>query len=255
MNLESLIELAKPLLDPSLLVYWLGCLLAIVVLVLIFRVNSRNRPIVPFKSGGTSVSIPPRTIRKMVEAVASQTPGIEKASVALRPKHKRLKLLIDIHLNAQSNLLEVRGDLERRIRQALKTRFGLENIRPIKIRVVKVVGEFGDMRRLLTQDGYQPQAVALRPPSAETKAPEETEPEPPASSIEPEKATSAAVGEPQPEPEPDFEPAPPPEPEPEPELPDRPAPTQSDPDPFRSRFFSETPKPEPEDEDRTDEKK
>lgn len=126
-----------------------------VTIYLITRFRRANKPIIPFRAEGGDVEIAPQTIRGLINNSARSVSGVENAHCSYQQKGSKLNVVIKIHLLASSRLVEVEREIKQRVRQSLHLHVGMEpdNVKPIKVRVAKIVGE---VQPLPSPSNYEP---------------------------------------------------------------------------------------------------
>ncbi len=144
----AMIERISPyfdrLIEAPFVYYAMGTVVVLVlILFAIQRYRAAHRPIIPFKAEGGSVEIAPKTIRGLINTTVRSVPGVRSASCSYRQRGRKLRLKVDIHLNAASKLNDVQSEIKKRVRASLNTHIGIEtkDVDPVRIKVTKLVGE------------------------------------------------------------------------------------------------------------------
>lgn len=123
--------------------------LAVLLLLIIWVTHcwrQNHRPIIPFKTEGGTVEIAPQTLRGIIQHTTHSVEGVEKANCRHYVRGKGLRVKVAIHLRASSKLKDVEARIKSQIRTTLFEQFGMENVDPINIRVVKLIGEPMEVR-------------------------------------------------------------------------------------------------------------
>ncbi len=141
--MEDAVQSVECLLAPPGL-FWLAgvILLAAVVLAAVLRYRANRRGIVPFESEDGRIEISRGTVRSLIEKTVEQMDGIEEARCKLKQR-RELAVHLSVTARAPVRLQELDAGIKRRVRGALKTQIGLEEIDSINIRVTEVLGDVG----------------------------------------------------------------------------------------------------------------
>lgn len=124
--------------------YWYFAVAAIALLAVLFGIHyyrRAHRGIIPFRTEGGKVEISPKTLRSILQLAVNGIRGVDRAECHHIIRGQSLGVKVDIHLQARYPLREVEHAIKDNIRRALSEQFGLENVSPIDIRVIKVVGD------------------------------------------------------------------------------------------------------------------
>lgn len=139
--MNTLANTLEHLLEPPYVLYLAAALVLLLALYLIHYYRRAHRGIVPFKTEGGRVEISPRTLRGILQLAVSGVNGVDRADCTHFVKGQKLGVKVNIHLESNNPLREVEAAIKQRIRSALRDQFGLENVSPIHIRVVRMVGD------------------------------------------------------------------------------------------------------------------
>ncbi|MCC5839286.1 MAG: hypothetical protein JJT96_04100 [Opitutales bacterium] len=156
---ESLNESLQLLLEPPLLFYAIGLLVAfILILYAVSRYRRACRGIEPFKSNGGRVEIAPATVKMLIVHVVGDINGVEWVGCRLRHGRK-LVVSLALHVRAVTPLREIETETKRKVRYALKHQFGIDQVDAVHIRVTKVIGS-----PPIIEEEPEPEPVRLRKP-------------------------------------------------------------------------------------------
>ncbi|MCC5834477.1 MAG: hypothetical protein JJU20_07075 [Opitutales bacterium] len=160
-QIQSYLDELSYLTEPPYIYLWTTIIVLLVVLYLIRSYRRSHRPIVPFKTEGGSIEIAPHTLRGIIQQSVLTVAGVQKVNCRHYVRGRSLKVKIAIHLQATARLKEVESEIKKQVRGILWEQFGMENIEPIDIKVVKLVGEPAIHRsetKTLELDDYEVEA-------------------------------------------------------------------------------------------------
>lgn len=121
---------------------WIGIGFLAILALLWVRVVLRQRfgEVIAFTTPYGKTTVTRSTIVECVARAATGHQAVAKSRVKLRIKRKLLHITVSIEQRATGNLPEISRAIEQRIRDTLSETLGIEQIGPINIRDVRIVG-------------------------------------------------------------------------------------------------------------------